>query len=422
MRSCPHLPSSPAPRRPRPPARTLVALALAGLTTWPACKGCGSDPAPATADDGDTGAGDGGSTEVPAEYTHDWGQWLSMAVTPDDTPAVAYYDRTQGALGYAVADLSTDPVTWQREEVDGYTDESGLDVGDRGQYASMAIAADGTVWIAYKDALLDTLRLAWRDPATGTWESTAADGGGAPSGTGGTFASLALDATSHPVIVHYDTVNKDLRRVRYDGTGFEKSVVDEGADGTDSSGETVEADVGRFARIIIQDGVEYIAYYDAVNGDLKLAWGVDGDYTIEVVDDGGGSRLAEGGGDVGQWPDLVVQDGNLWITYHDVGNQDLMMATGVPGAWTVERVDEGEFVGADSAVFLNGTQPSIAYFDGRNNDMKLATRVGDGWQTEQVTGDQGALGFHNEVVLARGAYWAACYDYTHRTVWFGRLE
>ncbi len=414
----------PSSSSPRAPALSLAAVLLVGggLVTQPACKGCGSDSTITPDDSLDSGGGDGGSEEVPAEYTNDWGQWLSMDVTPDDVPAVAYYDRTQGAIGYAVADLSTDPVSWQREEVDGYTDESGLDVGDRGTYASMEIAADGTVWIAYKDVLLDTLRVAWRDAATGTWDSTAADGGGSPSGTGGSFASLALDATSHPVMVHYDTINQDLRLVRYDGSSFDKSVIDQGEDGVDVNGETVEADVGQFAKIIIQDGVEYIAYYDAVNGNLKLAWGVGGDYTIEVVDDGGGSKLAEDGGDVGQWPDVVVQDGTLWITYHDVANQDLLMATGVPGNWTIELVDDGEFVGADSAVFLNGTQASIAYFDGRNNDMRLATKVGEGWQSSQVIGDEGALGFHNEVVQAQGAYWAACYDYTHRNVWFGKLQ
>lgn len=391
------------------------------LTTQIACRGCGSDTTIIPNQPSDTG--DPPVDDTPVAFTNDWGQWLSMGVMQDGSIGLAYYDRTRGALGFAIPDLDTDPIEWTREEVDGYIDANGLDVGDRGTYASMAVAQDGTVWIAYKDVLLDTLRLASRDSFTGEWLSTAVDGGGEPQGTGGTFASLAIDASSHPVIAHYDTENQDLRLVRYDGTTATKVVVDEGADGVDINGETVEADVGQFASLTIADGVEYIAYYDAVEGNLKLAWGIDGNYTIEVVDDGGGSRLLEeGGGDVGQWPDMVVQDGQLWIAYHDVGNQDLMLATGTPGNWNIERIDEGEFAGADSALFLNGTQASVAYFDGRNNDMKLATRVGEAWQTETLAGSEAAVGFHNEVVLANGAYYAASYDYTNRTVWFGRLD
>ena len=40
----------------------------------------------------------------------------------------------------------------------------------------------------------------------------------------------------------------------------------------------------------------------------------------------------------------------------------------------------------------------------------------------QVTDTPGALGFHNEVVVANGTTWGACYDYTNRTLWFESLD
>lgn len=400
----------------------LLATAVLPLATQLACKGCGSDQVITpddTLDSGDAGPGDGGAEQ---EYTNDWGQWLTMAVMQDGRPALAFYDRTKGGLGFAIANIDGETVEWEREQPDGYTNEDGLDVGDRGTYASMAVAQDGTVWVAYRDNALENLRYAWRDPATGAWTNNTADGGQAPSGTGGMFASLAIDASSNPVIAHYDDGNRALRVARWNGAAFTAETIDEGEPGADAEGAEVAADVGSYADLEIRDGVDYIAYYDATHGNLKLAWGVTGGpYTIEVIDDGGGSRLVEGGGDVGQWPDIVVQDGQLWVSYHDVGNQDLRLAKGVPGNWTIEVVDDGEFVGADSELFLNGSQPSIAYFDGRNNDMMLATRVGDAWTIEVLAGE-GALGFHNEVVQASGTSYAASYDYTTRTVWFDRLD
>lgn len=391
-------------------------LALGGLAsgalllpTQVGCKGCASDTQIVPKDTLDTGTPTPPEEEV---WDHDWGQWLSMAVLQDGSPAIAYYDRTKGALGFAIADTSGAEVAWTREEADGYTNDEGLDVGDRGKYASMAVAQDGTVWVAYQDLSLEALRWARRDPATRTWENNTADGGGEPSGNAGYFASLAIDATSSPVVAHHDEAMGQLRLSRWNGTAFTSLVLDEGEATTDEAGEAVEADVGEFASLTIQDGVEYVAYYDRALGNLKLAWGTAGNMTIEVVDQEG---------DVGQWPDVIVSEGQLWIAYHDVANQDLKLAHGAPGNWTIETVDSGEFVGADTALFLNGTQPAIAYFDGRNNDMKLATLVGDAWQIETLAGADGALGFHNEVVETGGSYFLACYDYTNRTVWFDQL-
>jgi hypothetical protein len=407
-------------RTPRPSAAPgLLGLSLLALTLPQqlACKGCKSDQN--LVDNQPTDTGTAGTTTE--EWDRDWGQWLSMAAMADGSPAILSYDRTKGGVLLSIADTSKDPVEWTREEVDGYVNDTGRDVGNRGLYNSMAVAADGTIWAAYQDVDLLTMRWARRDPATGLWESNTADGGGEPDGDAGYFTSMALDSTSSPVVVHHDQVKGELRMSRWNGSAFSNSVLDAGEDTTDAEGATVDADVGEFASILISDGVEYVAYYDRAAGNLKLAWGIAGNMTIEVVDDGGGSRHVEGGGDVGQWPSMMVHEGKLWIAYHDVGNQDLLLASGTPGSWSIEAVDQGEYAGADSHIFLNGTQPAIVYFDGSENDMKLATRVGEGWQLEVLAGEDGAAGFHNAAVTTLGTTWAASYDYTKRTVWFDKL-
>jgi len=357
---------------------------------------------------------DGTVTEEEDVFENDFGQWLSMDATPEGKPAIAYYDYTKGALGYAVADLDADGVpAWRHYPVDGYAGSDGLDPGDIGKYASMAIAPDGTIWIAYYNASVGGLYYA--KCSDGTWETGLADAGSGASPDAGQWASLALNDNNEPVIAHYDAGKSQLRVARWNGSGFTAEVVDEGEDYTavDTGDADIPADVGRYARIHIAGGTEYIAYYDAANGDLKLAQSSGGSWSIDVVDSEG---------DVGAWPSMAHDGSELWIAYHDVGQQDLKVAHG-SSSFTFEVVDDGEHVGADSEIVVgNNGAPEILYFDGQENDMKWTRSSGSSWETPStVTGAEGARGFHNETVMVGETRYVACYDYTARTVWFSSL-
>ncbi len=386
-----------------------VALLVPALLGFGA--GCRSENNIITKDpDGGEDGGDG-SGEVEEPFTNDWGQWLSLGVMSDGRPAAAYYDVTAGAAGFAIATVNADgSVSWDHEEPDGYPDAAGADPGDRGRYTSMAIGADGTVWMAYRDNGAKNLRYARRTP-TGAWSNGVADVGGGTSSDCGMFSSIALDGSGNPVIAHYDLAEGTLRVARWSGSAFSGSVVDEGVAPTDVEGAV--ADVGQFPRLLISNNVEYISYFDVANGDLKLANGAGGSFTTEIVD---------ASGNVGAWSDMKIQDGTIHLAYHDVGNEDLKYATGAPGGWTIEVVDNGQTVGADTALVMGGTSPQILYHDGRNNDLRVAWRGSDAWSSDRVTGEQGALGFHNEVVSTSGVNWVGSYDYTARTLWFSKLN
>ncbi len=351
---------------------------------------------------------------VTEPFVADWGQWLSLGVFTSGTPAAAYYNATAGAAGFALGTIGADGnVSWAHEKPDGYSIGGGADPGNVGKHMSMAIAADNTVWLAYRDTQNKVLRYAMRD-GHAVWTSGVADDLGGGLADAGLLTSLALDASGNPVIAHYDRRNGDLRVVHWDGSAFSAAVVDEGTAPDVVEGEDeVEANTGLYPTIRIVNGVEYIAYYDKANGDLKLATGTGGTYAIETV-------ASEG--DVGQWPDMVIDDGTIHLAYHDVTNNDLIYGSGEPGSWEFEIVDDGEFVGADAALQVSDSGIQILYFDGFNNDMKRAVATGDGWTVEQVTGDQGALGFHNEIITAGGVRFAGCYDYTSRTMWFSQLN
>ena len=53
--------------------------------------------------------------------------------------------------------------------------------------------------------------------------------------------------------------------------------------------------------------------------------------------------------------------------------------------------------------------------------MKRAQKSGSSWSAAKVAGDGTALGYHNETVSLGGVRYAACYDFTNRTVWFTAL-
>lgn len=355
---------------------------------------------------------DPSGSDEPEEFTNDWGSWLSMSQLSDGSAVVSYYDKTAGAVGFAKGDLSSDPITWTHEEVDGYTNDQGLDVGEHGKFSSLVVAPDDTIWIAHYDVGLRTLRYATKAASATEWTVGLADTGGGSSPDAGWFASIALDGSNNPVIAHHDYRKRTLRVAHWNGSAFTGEVIDTGEDGVDSSGEVINANVGRFTDIAIDGGVEYITYYDATQGSLKLAYGTAGSYTIETIDQG----------NVGQWSSLIIVNGTLHIAYHDVGNQDLKYATGTPGSFTIETVDNGDIVGADSDIFVNDSSVHIVYFDGKNNDMKKAVRNANTWTNSTITGSEGALGFHNEIISVNGTLYAGCYDYTNKVPWFGAIE
>lgn len=381
-------------------APLLTVGALLTILALEGCEGCNDNQVAPKTD------------EAPA-FTNDVGSWLSMAVTPEGKPAIAYYDRTMGALGYAVGTIDKDgQVSWAREEVDSYPDENGLNPGDAGRYASMKITASGQVWIAYQDVGNGTLKYAHK--GDGVWDVGVADIGGGAKSDAGYWASLALDASDNPVVAHFDKGKGNLRVARWSGSAFAGAVVAEGEPRTpDTGGTEIPAAVGEYANLVIgSDGTEYIAYYDRAQGSLMLASGKGGTFDTEVVD---------ASGDVGQWPAMLLDGGDLWIAYQDVANQDLRMAHGGSGGWSTELVDSGDHIGADAALFVDGGKTGIVYFDGFQNDMKLARNTGDAWTAEKLTGDQGALGFHNETVKIGDVRYVACYDFTARSVFFAAL-
>jgi len=389
-------------------SRIFPVVAVVGTSIFlEACKGCREDPIHLI--------------EEQPEEPHDIGQYLSMDVL-DGSPAVSYYDRTKGGLAFSVGTIADGAVTWDEERIDGYAGDDGLDPGDRGKYTSLAVDSSGTAWISYYDATNGNLFYARRS-GKDDWETGIADTGSGPTPDAGLFSSLALKGDL-PVVAHHDAGKGTLRIARWNDGSWDSEVVDEGeafvAEDTASGLEDKDANVGKYAKLLIDGDTEYIAYYDAAHGDLKLAVNTGGGWDITVVDAG---TIDEDGleADVGQWPSMLVDGGELVIAYQDVTNQDLRIARGSGTEWTTELVDDGEWAGADGEIYMNGSFPAIVYFDGEENDIRVATSDGSAWTLDMLAGEDAGLGFHNETVTIGGTRYVACYDYTNRTIWFAKL-
>ena len=347
------------------------------------------------------------TVETPIDY----GSWLSMDTAPDNQRiAIAYYDRSHTALGFAVGTPNRDgTVNWKHEEVDGYPDSEGLDRGDKGKYCSMKVAPDGTVWVAYHDVTNGGLWAAHRRGYT--WETSLVDSGSGASPNAGQWASLALSSDGNPVIAHHDSGKGNLRVSRFaDGAWTTEEAHSGEAYSEEVDGETVyrEASVGTFARLQIHNGTEYIAFYDAAQQSLNLLEGFAGAYTHSVVDSTS---------DVGQWPSMLIDDTDLYIAYHDVGGQSLKVATrSGGGSFSLNTVDSGEFRGADTHIFTHDDKKTILYFDGHDNNMMMVQQSGSDWNITTVGGETAAIGFHNEATATDGHMWVASYDFTNRTL------
>jgi len=274
----------------------------------------------------------------------DVGQGADLAIAPDGTLHLAYYDADAGALRYARRDARG----WSVTVVD--------DEDDAGRFASLALDGQGWPRVAYAAGRTDSareLRLA-RASSRG-WSVERIDGDGV-----GRYASLVLVGDAER-IAYYDESRapsdddeetesqprRQLKLAARGAGGWGLSVVDDGqwTDPTAARLEPLKLDVGRWASAAADpSGRLAIAYHDATRGLLLLAHTDaerrviaaadreerDGTTFLELVDGAPDGHL------VGQFASLVFDAaGRLRIVYQDSTTLDLR------GAWR-EAVTEAD--------------------------------------------------------------------------------
>ena len=241
---------------------------------------------------------------------------------------------------------------------------SALDVGF---YTSLAVGTDGFPVISYYDATSSALNVTKCSDAacTGLVTTTAVDG----TGLVGPFTSLAVGTDGFPVISYYDIGNDNLKVAKCVNSACTGSSTLTTVDSAAGVGVDTSIAIGG-------DGFPVVSYFDAINGNLKVAKCVNaactGTSTITVVD---------GSGNIGGYTSIAVGTDNFpVVSYYDGNSGDLKVAKCVnaacTGTATITIVDGTVSVGQYTSIKIGtDTFPVISYYDETNGDLKVAKCV-----------------------------------------------
>src|SRR5262245_1436189 len=281
------------------------------------------------------------------------GQFTAVTIGTDGLALISYYDATNGDLKVAhcsdAACTAATITTLQSED-------------NVGQFTAVTIGTDGLALISYYDATNGDLKVAHcSDVACTAATLTAVDGAannvGAPS-------SMIMGTDGRSLISYFDKTNGDLKVARCSDvacTSATRTTVDGAAD-----------NVGAPSSMIMgADSRGLISYYDATNGDLKVA------HCSNVACTAATLTTLDGAGSVGQYSSVTIgADGRGLISYYDATNGDLKVAhcsNVACTAATLTTVDSPGSVGQYSSVTIGADGLAlISYYDETHSDLKVA--------------------------------------------------
>lgn len=230
---------------------------------------------------------------------------------------------------------------------------------------------DGSAWVCAADENTtytagDGLRLQGNEFNVATlpmmgWSDTLLD-----SGNVGDQSSIIIGLDGLPVISYYDANNGDLKVAHCNNMACTSATTTT----VDSAGV-----VGKYTSITIgRTGYPLISYYDDSNGDLKLANCNNVTCTSATL------QTVDSTGDVGLHTSITVnEDGYAFISYYDATNGDLKAVscnTLTCSGNTIWTVDSAGDVGQYTSVTRNSNDYGyISYYDATNGDLKVARCV-----------------------------------------------
>ena len=183
----------------------------------------------------------------------------------------------------------------------------------------------------------------------------------------GRDTSIAIGIDGLPIISYYDNTNGNLKVAHCNNitcTSVISTTVDSSI-----------GDVGQFTSLAIGiDGLPIISYWDATNGDLKVAHCNDLACTSAI------STTVDSTGNVGYKPFIAIgSDGLPIVSYVDSTNfldDDLKVAhcnNIACTSATFTTLDSVGRVGFDSSIAIGADGlPVISYWDATNDDLKVA--------------------------------------------------
>ncbi len=307
----------------------------------------------------------------------DTGQFTSLALAPDGSLHISYYDADNGYLKYATNSSGS----WVSQTVDSR--------GDVGLWSSIALDAANNVHISYYDTTNGDLKYAQN--TSGYWVVETLDDSADDVGL---YSSIALNAaTIH--ISYYDATNGDLKYISYDGAAWSAPAALDFAD-----------DVGLYSSIALNAATIHISYYDATNGDLKYisydgaAWSAPA--ALDFADD------------VGLYSSIALNAATIHISYYDATNGDLKYISYDGAAWSAPAaLDFADDVGLYSSIALNAATIHISYYDATNGDLKYISYDGAAWSAPAALDFADDVGLYSSIALNAATIHISYYDATN---------
>ncbi|MDP2341302.1 MAG: hypothetical protein Q8O67_10105 [Deltaproteobacteria bacterium] len=367
------------------------------------------------------------------------GRYARVAVTPAEV-LVSAYDAEFGDLVVARFDLSGGVKRF--DYIDGVPAEApssdpngprggvrgvGIDVGT---HTGIATDSAGLGRVAYHDVTGNALKVAIEGPI-GVWRTHFVDGAANPGvGQTGTFTDVAV-ANTGIIFVSYLAHDTTLAGVTGQATGvklarsrnpapqsaadWEFFVVDARPFTVDPAArvESPELPRGRglHTSIALDGDAAVIGYYDATDGDVRVARFQGTAATITVLDgDGQGGRIP---GDVGRYPAVGIAGTDLLVAYEDSARHTLRFwkgpkdtpgtggAYGVADALREANRSGSHFIGAGARLSTEGTTPVLVHQDASTLDLRFATLQGAAFSVSTVL-SEGAHGFYADVAVSGG--------------------
>jgi hypothetical protein len=302
------------------------------------------------------------------------GQYTDIKYDAKGNLHMAYYDDVAKDLKYAVRDTHGN---WSPIQTIDNTLEAGVD-------ASMAIAPNGTIGIAYSDSHVGDLKYAQFDGTN--WTIQTVD----TKGSTGHYPSLAFSRNNGAAITYYDLSHGDLRMAVSANTasGWILSTIDSGSVGT--------KDVGRYSDLQLDPSRSTaskwaISYDDDSAG--KIMYAVQGSigggvqkngYTFFTISD-----VTQAGG----YTSLAFDSQNRpAISFYDAGitglrfSQSSGSTTAGPILFATTIVNQTGTLGAytDLSFDANGAA-TIFYFDKTHNRVLRSVFSNKKWTTTAMS-------------------------------------
>jgi hypothetical protein len=285
----------------------------------------------------------------------DVGGESSIAIGPDNTIHIIYYDDTNGNLRYAKKTPTS--TSWSLQTIDSN--------GDVGAQSSIVLDSSGQPHVAYLDTTNGNLKYA-KLTSSGWKISTVAS-----TGLVGDWPSIDLDSNNRPHISYYDITNQAIKYVKMTSTGAWSFKT---IDSTNRLHSSLALDKYDRPRILYEDTTG-LGYAKVTSSGSWLV--------SKVVSSGANPSIA------------IDSDGRTNFSYKSSGLKYAHRDSA--GTWHFASVDtSSSCTGAHSSLVLDSKDiPHIAYSDDcslSGNHMKYATHSEGKWQIDiigyhAVTGD-----------------------------------